>query len=558
MNIVEFEGSYYVYFKYSKRLVDAIKRIPGRWWHQTQKCWVVPKTSEDALRNFSKQYGFRWSEAQHQEKEQNYTLPSMPELQAEIPLKRQLFHYQGQGVAYTLDKQRLIIGDEPGLGKTGQAIAALVASGATPALVICPASLKMNWEREISLWSNLRARILDAQTAKYMHRFIEAGMVDVFIINYESLKKYFVSNIIGSGKKWRLKDVIFNPRKDFFKTVIIDESHRCKDFSTQQTKIVKGICAGKQWIMALTGTPVVNKPKDLMPQLGIIGRLEDFGGYKYFNTRYCLGGSGASNLKELNYKLNTTCFYRRNKSDVLKDLPAKMRQVMLCEIDETHRLEYARAEDDLRQYLIKYKNADDEKVERALRGEVMVRIGLLKNISARGKLADVKEFINDTIDSGQKLVVFLHLKEVFNRLKAMFPGAVSIVGENTTDERQAAVDAFQNNPECKLILCSLKAASVGLTLTAASRVAFIELGWHPAEMEQAEDRCHRIGQKDSVQCTYFLGRNTIDEWVYKIIDDKRKVTSEITGANNDVEVDVVEKFATLFNVTNELKETHAE
>lgn len=229
-----------------------------------------------------------------------------------------------------------------------------------------------------------------------------------------------------------------------------------------------------------------------------------------------------------------------------------MRQVMLCEIDDTHRVEYDKAADDLREYLIKYKQADDAKVETALRGEVMVRIGILKNISARGKLADVREFINETTESGEKLVVFLNLKEVFNRLKSMFPHAVSIVGDNTMDERQAAVDAFQNDPKCKLILCSLKAANVGLTLTASSRVAFVELGWHPADMDQAEDRCHRIGQKDSVQCTYFLGKNTIDEDIYRIIEDKRRMVNQITGAEDNVEVDIVERFANLFNIKKEV------
>jgi SWI/SNF-related matrix-associated actin-dependent regulator 1 of chromatin subfamily A len=542
------DGEYHIKFQYAAHLINAIKTIPGRRFNGETKAWVVPMDASDYVMSFANQFGFAVEQATP-EPQVDFTIPALPELTTQIELKRKLFPYQTNGVAYALEKKRVIVGDEPGLGKTGQAIATIMAANQFPCLVICPASLKINWQREWELWTNKKARVIDPAIARYMDRWIDAGMIDVFIINYESLKKYFVQSINKpEGKKLTIKDIVFNKKKDLFKSVIVDESHRCKDIGTQQTKFVRGIAKDKEWCLLLTGTPVVNKPKDLVAQLGIMGRMEDFGNYKYFVQRYCGGNNGASNLKELNYKLNTTCFYRRAKSDVLKDLPAKMRQVVVCEIDDKHRMEYNKAEADLKEYLVKFKQADDEKVERALRGEVMVRIGILKNISARGKLKDVRDYIQDTLDSGEKLVVFLHLKEVFYSLFSMFPNAVSIVGDNTSDERQKAVDSFQNDPNCKLILCSMQAAGVGLTLTASSRVAFVEQGWHPAMHDQCEDRCHRIGQQDSVQCTYFLGKDTIDEWVYQIIQDKRKITNEITGAEDDVSVDIVDKFASLFNI----------
>ena len=553
MTITQVNQLFHIKFAFKPYLVEAVKRLPGRYWSGDLKVWVVPVEYANDVKSFANQWGFQMGPITVAA-EKDYTIPELPELTTDIPLKRKLFPYQEKGVAYIINNKRVLIGDEPGLGKTGQAIAGTVAHNAFPCLVICPSSLKINWEREWSLWSNKRARVLTPEIARYMERWVEHGMIDVFIINFESLKKYFVVDMPkkGDDKKITLANIKFSKKIELFKSIIVDESHRCKDFTTQQSKFVKGIAAGKEHVLLLSGTPVVNKPKDLVAQLGILGRMGDFGGYNFFVNRFCAGDKQASNLKELNYKLNTTCFYRRAKEEVLKDLPAKMRQVMLCEIDDTHRVEYDKAADDLREYLIKYKQADDAKVETALRGEVMVRIGILKNISARGKLADVREFINETTESGEKLVVFLNLKEVFNRLKSMFPHAVSIVGDNTMDERQAAVDAFQNDPKCKLILCSLKAANVGLTLTASSRVAFVELGWHPADMDQAEDRCHRIGQKDSVQCTYFLGKNTIDEDIYRIIEDKRRMVNQITGAEDNVEVDIVERFANLFNIKKEV------
>ena len=154
---------------------------------------------------------------------------------------------------------------------------------------------------------------------------------------------------------------------NLFKSVIIDESHRCKSASTQQAKFCKGICTGKEWVIELTGTPVVNRPKDLIPQLAILNRMDDFGGYKPFVNRYCSGQREASNLKELNFNLWKYCMFRREKSLVLTDLPDKIRQVNTCEI--TNRKEYMDAERDLIMYLQKYKDADDEKIEKALRGK---------------------------------------------------------------------------------------------------------------------------------------------------------------------------------------------
>jgi len=378
---------------------------------------------------------------------------------------------------------------------TVQSIAAITAANAFPCLVICPSSLKINWQREWHMWTYNRAMVLEDKNKATWHLFSEANktlfadsQTHVFITNYESLRKYFVKEVKRpKGESFRISDIVLDNRVGLFKSVIIDEAHRCKDSKTQQTKYARALAHGKQFILALTGTPIVNKPKDLISQLQLIQRLDDFGGYKGFIDRYCEGGDGAKNMAELNFRLRSTCFYQREKADVLKQLPAKMRQVVLCDI--TTKKEYNEALNDLETYLKKYRQASDEQVARSMRGEVMVRIGVLKNISARGKLNDVVEYISDIVDSGEKIVVFVHLKDVAAHLKKYFPNAVTILGDDPGPVRQANVDKFQKDPRVQVIICSIKAAGVGITLTASSRVAFVELPWHPADSEQCEDRC---------------------------------------------------------------------
>lgn len=546
MTITEQGKFFRIQFRYTPHLVNAVKQLPDRRFDSVNKCWLVPLERREEVTTFGQKYRFKFGDGISHD-EVVGELPPMPVLDTEIPLKQNLFPYQATGVAYALQKKRLIIGDQPGLGKTAQAIATIVAADAFPCLVIAPSSLKINWQREWHMWSAKKAMILNDNIKQNFHLYSQAGLAHVFIVNYESLKKYFVLSIaVPEGAKMRLNHVKFKEHlTGLFKSVIIDESHRVKSTSTQQTKFTKGIAAGKEYILALTGTPVINKPKDLIAQLGIIEQMPRFGGYQKFTQRYCSGPREASNLRELNYMLNLNCFYRRDKQDVLKDLPAKMRQVAMCQIST--RREYSDAEANLIKYLRQYKDADDDKVARALRGEIMVKIGHLKNISARGKLADVFDFVNDIMEAGEKLVIFAHLREVINAIHKHYPQAVTITGEDSELERQHAVDSFQNNPETKLIICSIKAAGVGLTLTASSRVAFVELPWTAADCDQCEDRCHRIGQKDSVTCTYFLGEDTIDEKIYQIIQAKREIAATVTGATEQIEEDIVNMVADLFN-----------
>jgi SWI/SNF-related matrix-associated actin-dependent regulator 1 of chromatin subfamily A len=459
-------------------------------------------------------------------------------------LKIEPYPYQLQGIAQGLKMKRFLNTDKPGLGKTIQSIGTINLANAFPCLVICPATLKINWEREWNRFTDKKATVLSDSIRDTWPFFWQTGLYQIFIVNYESLKKYFVSRI-KKAERWTLRDVEFRQEINLFKSVIIDESHKCKSSATQQAKFCKGIASGKEYILELTGTPVVNKPKDIIPQLSILNRLEDLGGYKSFVERYCSGPREASNLNELGYKLRSNCLFGREKEDVLRDLPEKVRQVLTCEID--NRKEYNDAEKDLISYLKKYKEADDEKIANAIRGEVMVRIGVLRNISARGKIKDVVEFVTDFRGNKQKIILFCSLHEVVDKLKEAFPSAVSVTGRESSEQKQSAIDSFQKNPQTDIIICSIKAAGVGITLTASSHVAFVEFPWTYADCLQCEDRSHRIGQKNSVTCYYFLGRKTIDERVYQIIQNKKSIANAISGTSDQVEENIVDMVANLFN-----------
>ena len=558
--ITKYPDGFKLRFMFHPRLNEVVHRIPSvaanprkaylyqekAWWVEPQDAWYVERMAEWAVANH---YCGSVQRFEQQQSKLNMDIPPMPTLDVPHGLLLEPYEYQKEGIAYALRHKRCILGDQPGLGKTLQAIGTVTIARAYPCLVICPAALKINWQREFKKFAGKSAMILDDGNKNSWQRYFEqkrqdgSALCDIFITNYESLKKFFVL-AVKPDTRLTMKSITFDPRINLFRSVVIDESHKCKSTKTKQSKFVEGICRGKEYILELTGTPVVNDNTDLIQQLKIMGRLEDFGGYKNYVERFCNGPRKASNLKELNWRLWTSCFFRREKAKVLTQLPDKTRQYI--EMDITTRDEYRKAEADLINYLRQYKGKTDKEIEKSMRGEVMVRMGILKAISARGKIRAAAEFIHDVIDGGEKLIVFAFLKEVVLEMKKLFPEAVTVTGEDNVKQKQAAVDAFQNDPECKLIILNYKSGGTGLTLTASSRVAFIEFPWTFSDCEQAEDRAHRNGQKNNVNCYYFLGKDTIDEYMYKVIQTKKDIANGVTGTDDVVKENVVDMAMNLF------------
>jgi SWI/SNF-related matrix-associated actin-dependent regulator 1 of chromatin subfamily A len=429
--------------------------------------------------------------------------------------------FQRAGVSYLLAQRRAFLADEQGLGKTIEALATLEADGAYPAIVVCPASLKLNWLRELERW-------LPHRSAHALKGIGVAGLgasADITVVNYDIL----------APRLHQLRAIA--PR-----ALVLDESHYCKNAAAKRTQAVQQLAAAVPrdgLVLALTGTPVMNRPKELISQLRILGRLADFGSGVQFGKRF----RGPDAHLRLHWHLRARCFARRLKHDVLPQLPAKTRAVVPVELDNEP--DYRLAERDIVAWL-QSQPLDlrelDAKVAAALRAERLVRLNALKLLAARGKLAAALAWIHDFLSAGERLVVFAHHREIQRAVLERFPGALHILGADSPRARDVALRAFQDpdGPANQLILCSIEVAGQGLTLTRSSNVAFLELDWTPAKHDQAEDRLHRIGQQDAVNATYLLAAGTIDETIADLLERKRAVIGAVTDGRPEDEHGVVD------------------
>ncbi|HEV3047342.1 MAG TPA: DEAD/DEAH box helicase [Solirubrobacteraceae bacterium] len=439
-----------------------------------------------------------------------------------VGLGGELKPFQRAGVSYLLARRRAFLADEQGLGKTIEALAALEAASAYPAVIVCPASLKLNWRRELERWLPGRSVALLSGN----HAAGGEAQADVTLLNYE---------IVAA----RLQELCaLRPR-----ALVLDESHYCKNPAAKRTQAVAKLSAAVAddgLVLALSGTPVTNRPAELIAQLRILGRLEDFGSGARFGQRF----RGPDAHLRLHWHLRARCFVRRLKADVLPQLPAKTRAVVPVELDNA--AEYRLAERDLVAWL-RSQPLDlrelDAKVAAALRAERLVRCNALKQLAARGKLHAALAWIHDFCCSGERLVVFAAHREIQRAVIERFPHALHILGQDSPAARDAALRAFQEGrggPDSQLIVCSLDVAGHGLTLTRSSNVAFLELAWTPAKHDQAEDRCHRIGQQDAVSAYYLLAAETIDETISTLLERKRAVIDAVTDGREEDEEGVLD------------------
>jgi SNF2 family DNA or RNA helicase len=433
-----------------------------------------------------------------------------PALACEERLGGELRPFQRAGVAYALQSRRLFIADEQGLGKTVEALATLEEDGAFPAVVVCPASLKLNWEREAAHWLPHRS----------LHVVMGGGAAipkaDITILNYEIVHAH------------RERLAVSRP-----KALILDESHYVKNPAAKRTRAVRRLAEGLPeggLKLALTGTPVMNHPDELIAQLRILGRLEEFGSGARFKRRF----QGAGAEERIHWHLRRTCFVRRLKKDVLPQLPEKRQVVVPVALDNER--DYRLAEKDVVAWLqeqpLELSELESKKAA-MLRAERLAQLNVLRRVAARGKLSAALAWIDDFLASEEPLVVFAGHREIQEAIVQRFPEAVHVVGADDVPARDAAVQAFQEPDGPQLMICSTRVGGQGITLTRASNVAFLDLEWSPAMHDQAEDRTHRIGQRDAVTAWYLLAAETIDEDMASVLARKRGIVGAVTDGRRD-------------------------
>ncbi len=381
-----------------------------------------------------------------------------------------------------------------------------------PAVVICPASVKYHWEHEAITSVGIRASVLEGRKPKRSN----PSSSKIVIINYDILQGWL---------EW-LREM--KPQ-----TIIIDECQFVSNPETIRAKATKLLCKRVPFIHALSGTPLVNRPIELQPTLNILCPKEkEFRSRWTYGCLYCtperIRGKwefkGATKLKRLNYMLEETCMIRRRKADVLKELPPKVRNVLPIPLSNPS--EYRRARIDFLTWL---EMKDPTKVAAAKRAETLVKLGYLKRLAARLKLRYIVDWTNQFLaDSDEKLILFAVHQKMIDALKRQVKAeSVIIDGRVVGRKRKLTVDQFQHDNRIRVLIGNIQAAGVGITLTAASTVAFTELAWRPADHTQAEDRIHRIGQKETSFIYYLVARGTIEEKLCEVIQEKQKVISAV-------------------------------
>lgn len=537
-------GEYVAQATYSEK--DILKGAGFR-WDPARKQWTTK--SLDVAKKLVKAFDAEAQKALEAEEEKktatkaisNASQPSEG-FSCPSPADKHFYPYQLAGVQFAVNRPSTLLADEMGVGKTAQATGVINSTDVKDVLVICPASLKLNWMNELTGWLSKPARVVVLySTGKHRISGPENAPLTVYIVNYD---------IVG---KMDLKSRVWD-------LMILDEVHYLKNAKSNRRKAVWGGRTPTQVIqpiqakrtLALTGTPVCNRPSELWSLLrGLDGGRWGSGDWQRFHVRYCGGKktrfgwdvSGATNLEELNDLLRSTIMIRRTKKDVLGDLPEKTRKITTLEVNKELRTLLSKEA-----ALQQIKDSGGlEKADPALVAQVassftedpdQTVIGMLAKV--RRMLGEIKaplavEYAKELLEGGlESLVIFAHHKSVVSALEEGLKdyGVVKVIGDMGGEERQQAVEAFQKaegeNPP-RVFIGSITAAGVGITLTRASHSLFTEVDWVPGNLSQAEDRTHRVGQKNAVTSEYLIFEGSVDTLMTDAVAGKNLVINQITA-----------------------------
>ncbi|XP_078573383.1 SWI/SNF-related matrix-associated actin-dependent regulator of chromatin subfamily A-like protein 1 [Branchiostoma floridae x Branchiostoma japonicum] len=424
-----------------------------------------------------------------------------------------LMPFQRRGVNFAIWRNgRVLIADDMGLGKTMQALCvAAYYRKEWPLLIVTPSSLRLTWAEAFHRW----LPSVDAQSITVMLTGKDnPASGQVTITSYDLM--------VRCSQQIRARG---------YRVIIMDESHVLKNFKTARTKAALPLLKTASRVLLLSGTPALSRPSELFTQLSAVEpRL--FNSFHEFGIRYCEGKqtafcwdySGSCNMKELQLVLEERVMIRRLKKDVLSQLPAKQRQVVVMEPGAVNTKSFNAAANEMTK---KHKNNAEQ------RGALLQYF----NETALVKIPHIKDYVLDLLEADRKFLVFAHHQIVLDSLRDALDkkgyGYIRIDGKTPSDIRQQLCDRYQTQDSCQVALLSITAASTGLTLTAASLVVFAELFWNPGVLVQAEDRAHRIGQQDCVNVHYLVARGTADDYIWPLVQGKLDVLSKAGLTKDD-------------------------
>jgi SWI/SNF-related matrix-associated actin-dependent regulator of chromatin subfamily A-like protein 1 len=414
--------------------------------------------------------------------------------------------------------KRFILADDMGVGKTTSTIIAALETGVKKILIVCPASLKINWQREIENYSDRPVYIAEGKKFSTDHDFV--------IVNYDILK-----NFHDSDPKKKDESLLL---KSNFELVILDEAHMISNAQAQRTRIINSFAKKIDRVWLLTGTPMTSRPMNYYNLLNLIDSPVAQN-WKAYAIRYCQGFqfsagkrkvwnvSGASNLEELRDRTSKQIL-RRLKEDVL-DLPDKIITPVYL------RLKSKEYEDLMGEYYNWYDRNPDESSSLTVQFTKLTKV---RQIIADEKISQTIEIAENIIEQGKKVIIFCNFTESLNKIYNHFGKlAVKLNGTMQQHEKQFSVDQFQENDGIKVFVGNIKASGTGITLTSGEAIIFNDLSFLPSDMSQAEDRSYRYGQKNNVLVYYPIFQNTIENIIYDIVNNKKKVIATVMGDNQN-------------------------
>jgi SWI/SNF-related matrix-associated actin-dependent regulator 1 of chromatin subfamily A len=424
--------------------------------------------------------------------------------------------HQKESIQKLVENKKFILADDMGLGKTTSTIIAALETGAKKVLIICPATLKINWKREIENYSDRSIFISEGKSFSTEHDFV--------IINYDIIK-----NFHDTKKKDESQIIAAN-----FDLVVVDEAHYIKNPTAQRTKLINDIAKRVDRLWLLTGTPMTSRPMDYFNLLNLI-ESPVAKNWMAYAIRYCsgyqfnVGGrkvwnvTGSSNLEELRDR-TVGLVLRRLKENVL-DLPEKIITPVYL------RLKSKAYEEVMGEYYDWYDKNPEESKSLTVQFTKLTKV---RQIIADEKINETIEIAENIIEQDKKVIIFCNFTDSLNKICQHFgKAAVKVDGSMSKAERQHSVDSFQENEKVKVFVGNIKAAGVGLTLTAGEAVIMNDLSFLPSDHAQAEDRAYRYGQKNNVLVYYPIFENTIEGVIYDILNNKKQVIATVMGDNQN-------------------------